>query len=299
VLALPRTGEALAMKDDSGDRVESDEEGYELKEEQVSMALQPLGLEDLPVGFFNAHQDSPERLKGFLTGRLSILRATIRRRLQDVTENARSVLANYEREQVQEVVRHAGRMLHTWIDQNSVLNLPSVHVHDSLMGQIASVYASTVRATIRREGEWPNLSYTHHLGYGARRIAALSLGRPVSSFSDLCRTMQANADYAEAHDLISQSERVLTTSYEELLRKVQIMGQTLFRDALKQDVLFWVECGSEWGQGSGYKGRVAARNAKWFCDAARQELERQLHSLIEKEWHATLNNVSELLDADT
>ncbi|MEU1622018.1 hypothetical protein ABZ479_32550 [Streptomyces sp. NPDC005722] len=50
VLVLARPEEAAAVQDESGLLVESDEEGYELKEEQVSAALSPHRLSDLPIG---------------------------------------------------------------------------------------------------------------------------------------------------------------------------------------------------------------------------------------------------------
>ena len=53
LLVLPRMNEALAEKDESGLRVEEIEDGYDLKAEQIAQSLQPLGLEDLAVGFFN------------------------------------------------------------------------------------------------------------------------------------------------------------------------------------------------------------------------------------------------------
>jgi hypothetical protein len=298
LLVLPRTGEALAAKDESGIRVERVDEGYELKGEQVALALQPLGLDSLATGFYNAHQDSADRLQSFLIERLTILRSTMRDRLRAILSNARSVLDNYEREQVQEVVRQAERMLRTWIQQNAQPCPLSAHVQDSLMEQLARAYASTIRATIRREGEWPNLSYSHHLGYGARRIAVLSLEQRITRFGELCETMRGTPDYAEARDLISQAERILTASYEELLRKVQLMGQTSFREELRQDMLFWVECNSEWGQGPGYRHRVSSRNVQWFGAEPRQELERELLSLISREWEGALSSINALFEAE-
>ena len=187
-------------------------------------------------------------------------------------------------------------MMISWTTQHTKLPSLKAHVQDSLMDQIGKAYASTVRASVRREGEWPNLSYSHHLGYGARRLAATALGKNVEGFSDLCATLAANPDYKEAIDLIQQADRVLSTTYEELLRKVQLMGQNLFRDELKSDVGFWVACDSEWGRGPGYRDRVSGRNKTWFTASQRQELEQELNTLIEREWIQALERMTALFE---
>ena len=74
IVVLPRSDEALAVKDESGFMVESVEEGYELKGEQVSLALEPLGLQGLSVGFFDARQDDIRGIQDFLIGRILNLR---------------------------------------------------------------------------------------------------------------------------------------------------------------------------------------------------------------------------------
>lgn len=296
LLVLPHPNEALAVKDESGIRVESVEEGYELKGEQIAMALQPLGLHNLPVGFFNAHGDDPAKLREFLIERIDKIRQTFRTRMHEITLNATSLLQNHEQAQVQEVISHAAKMLQSWADQNTGLPKLKANVQDSLMGQLAKAYASTIRATVRREGEWPNLSYSHHLGYGARRVAALSLGRTMDGFSELCKTMNGNPDYTEAQDLINQAERVLLAAYEELLRKVQLMGQTSFREEFKVDAAFWLQCEDEWGKGPGYRDRVTTHNKEWFDADPRQELEIELQSLIEREWKGALANLTSLFE---
>jgi transcriptional regulator with XRE-family HTH domain len=296
LLVLPRPNEALAVKDESGIRVETPEEGYELKSEQVSMALQPLGLQDLAVNFFNSHQDNPAGLRDFLTERILSSRQGMRARLHEITTNAQALLLNHEQEQTQEVVRHAAVMLHTWTTQNNKLKTLKANVEDSLMAQLSRAYASTIRAAVRREGEWPNLSYSHHLGHGARRIATLTLGKTVEGFSELCKTMAANPEYLEARDLIAQAERVLVVSYDELLRKVQLMGQTSFRDELKIDSIFWSQLDNEWGRGPGYRDRVTEHNSDWFRAEPRQTLENELRTLIEREWQAALTSLTSLFE---
>lgn len=298
LLVLPRPNEALAVKDESGIRVETAEEGYELKGEQVAMSLQPLGLIDYSIGFFNAHQDDSGQVREFLSGRIVKTRQVFRSRLHEITSNARTLLLNHEQEQVQEVIRHAATMLRSWAKQNATPRPLVAHVQDSLMGQLAKAYASTIRAAVRREGEWSNLSYSHHLGFGARRLAVLSLGKTVEGLSELCKTMIGNPEYQEAQDLINQAERVLLAAYDELLRKVQLMGQTSFRDALKLDAALWLKCENEWGQGPGYRDRVTHHNEEWFMAEPRQELENELMALIQREWKAALDKLTALFDPE-
>jgi len=169
-------------------------------------------------------------------------------------------------------------------------------VQENLLTQIQIAYASTVRAAVRREGEWTQLSYSHHIGYGARRLAVLALGKAVEEFCGHCKILAATPRYVEAADLIAQAARVLTTSYEDLLRKVQLMGQTTFKDALKADSTFWQDCMAEWGQGPGYKNRVAEHNRDWFNNEARRRLEEELKALVGREWGRALQSVTELLE---
>lgn len=297
LLVLPHPNEALAVKYESGDLVEDVSEGYELKREQISMSLKPMGLEDLPISFFNSHQDDPELLKSFLSDRILVVRKNFRNRLFEVINSANGLLLNQEREQTQAVIRQAAAQLRAWTQQRSTPIKLIGHVQDSLVEQMQKAYAATVRATVNREGDWANLNYGHHLGFGARRLAVFSLEKLVDRFSDHCKTMQAVPDFDEATGLIIQAERVMRSSYDDLLRKVQIMGQTRFKDELKLDKAFWTKCSDEWGQGPGYKNRITEHNKDWFSDEERLDLENELLSLIQREWDFILMKINSLLDA--
>jgi hypothetical protein len=299
LLVLPRANEALAVKDEGGARAETIDEGYTLKAEFAAMALEPLGLPSLKIGFFNSFGDDPAKLRSLLFECLSDIRQGFRTRLEEDIASARLLLLNHEKEQVREVLRSAAGMLSAWVKQNSAVPPLSGHVQDSLMSQIHAVYASTVRATIRREGEWPNLSYSHHLGYGARSLAARALEPLVEKFRTATELMDANPDYAEAKDLIQQARRVLESAFEDLLRKAQITGVTAFADALKLDPSLWQNCDAEWGRGPGYRDRVAGWNRQWFGAEPRQQLEQELFGMLSREWDVALKRLSSLLETDT
>ncbi len=298
VVVLPRPGEAKAVKDEAGTHVECDEDGYMLKGEQVAMALQPLGLGKLTVNFFNAFQDEPAKLQQTILACIERTRDSFRQNLRDTTASARALSLNYEKEQVREVLLSAARMMKTWADQHTAIPALSGHIHDDLMRQLQNAYASTVRASVRRQGEWPNLSYQHQLGYGARRLAVVALEPLVNDFVVITQTMEANPDYTDATDLIQQARGVLRAAFDDFLRKAQIMGQTVFTNALKLDPSFWVECNQQWGGGPGYKDRVADRNQAWFSAQSQRDLENQLWGEVQREWAAVLQRLSSLLEID-
>jgi hypothetical protein len=287
----------LAMKDDAtGTPVENPDEGYDLKAEQVALALESLKLQNLAVGFYNANEDPPARAREFLLRRLQNARDSFRSRLRGATSGARLLLQNHGEERIRAVLRDVSDSLRTWVSLNATVPSIQAHVQESLITQIQIAYAATVRATVRREGEWSQLSYSHHIGYGARRLAVLALGKAVDEFVGHCKILSATPRYTEATNLIAQAERVLMMSYEDLLRKVQLMAQTTFKDALKVDSAFWQACIAEWGRGPGYKNRVESHNRSWFDRETARKLESELKALIEREWTQSLKTVTDLLE---
>ena len=219
-------------------------------------------------------------------------------RIQNAINGAQALLVNHGEEKIRAVLLDASRSLRTWSSLKKEVPNVQAHVQESLLEEIRTAYASTVRAAVRREGEWSQLSYSYQIGFGAKRLAFLALGKAVEGFTEHCRILAANPDYADAADLLSQAERVLTSNFEDLLRKVQLMGQSVFKDALKADPSFWQACMDEWGKGPGYKSRVEARNRQWFDAEARLKLEVELRALIAREWTRTLDSMTDLLETE-
>jgi len=299
LLVLPHTGEALKEKDeDSGQYVESEEEGYERKAETVEDALEPLGLRRLPVYFFNAYQDNVEHLREFLNQRLTAVRDSFRVELNNTIDDTERLLANHEQEQVQAVIHSAGKRIESWVKQHETLPTLNIHVQDDLINAMNQAYASTIRATIWRKGKWDKLDYCHHLSYGSRLLAARLLREHESKFKDFCMTLIGDAEYLDAQDFIKQAENTLSSAFQLLLSKVALTGENYFSNELASSYAaqLWDSCEAEYGQG--YRGRVVQHNKAWFNEAHTQKLEQDLYIFIEREWKLALEKVSALIETD-
>ncbi|MBI1292784.1 helix-turn-helix domain-containing protein [bacterium] len=299
VLALPRPGEAIVMRDDAGDAVEDAQGGYDLKQEQVALKLHPLGLGGLPVRFFNSAEDDPDALRRFILGRVQAVRESHRETLKEIIDGANALLANYEKEQAKEVMRAAARSLSVWLTNNNTLSAPSKrHVHDSLVSATSSAHPRTIHAAVVREGDWPRLDYAHQLSHGARAIATQLVQPRLTGFKEVAQNLLNDEQYADAHDLVRQAMRAIDGGFDAMIRKVQLVGQSVHSDELRGDVEFWRNCESEWGRGGGYRDRVNGRNRQWFETAHNGAADQRVFGVVNDAWRDAVESVSTLLVQD-
>ncbi|MGL3821332.1 helix-turn-helix domain-containing protein [Sphingopyxis sp. R3-92] len=296
ILVLPRPGDALAMKD-NGAPVHSAEEGYDLKAEEVALKLHPLGLDGLPIQFFNAAEEAPEVLRRFLLLRIRAVQEEHRRELREIIGGARALLANYEKEQSREIMRIAARQLTTWLENNTTLAPPrNRRVRDSLARAIRAAHAQTIYASVIREGDWGNLDYSHQLSHGARRVAASMAEPRLKGFQEVAINILNDPEFADAHDLVRQTVRALEAGFDALIRKTQLVGQSVYADEMRVDADFWRECYREWGRGRGYRERVAQRNESWFDEDDHDDSDTRVIDAISTEWTASVASVEALLE---
>ena len=299
VLVLPRPNEALAMKDDEGFKAETVDEGYELKEDQVEMRLKALNIPNVSVAFFNAFEDGPERLSNFLLELVRSLRKRHCKKLEEAIEGANDLVQNFAREQVLEIQQQAAKRLLIWIKNNQEIGPISKHMKDSLLSAISKAHPSSLRASVRRQGEWYNLDYSHQLGYGARSVAAGAVGAKIEGFKEIAKNLLQDQELQEAFGLVQQAYRILESGTEDLFLKSQILGRTIYTKYMRLDTQLWNNCDGEWGKGSGYRNRVSGHHQDWFADVSdniktQTQVIVKLH--VKNEWKEILARIAGILE---
>ena len=297
VLVLPRPNEALAMKDDDGFEAETVEDGYDMKGDQAEMLLKGKGVSYAGVEFFNSFEDEPNRLTRFVLGLVDGLRQRRCLDLRKVVDDANQVarVSNYQQAEVNEVQRQASHRLRVWMDNHRQLGNFRVPIERSLMSAMREVYASSVRASVRRQGNWDRLDYTHQMGSGVRAMVAGLVIRQRNSFQEAAENALNDPDLEKATDLVNQAVRIFNNSSDALLQASQNFGRTIHTYDLEPDGKLWLDCELEWGKGPGYRDRVVKHHENWF-DIQRDGLERQIRELVDHEWENLLGRVSAILE---
>ncbi len=296
LLGLPREGEALAVKDDDGFAANTVEDGYDLKHEQAETRLHGISAPDVSIEFFNAFGDAVHSLCDLLLGQVNRLRKQHRIDLQEAIDDAIALIDNFEQEQVLAVQEDAARRLKIWLQNNSDLDLLSLHgPKQSLLSAIDDAHASSVRASVRRQGEWDNLDYPHELGTGARRVAANAVGDKLGGIQVIIDNMLEDPQLADAYGLVRQARRVVRDGTELLLTKSRVAGEEIHAQYMKFDQSLWSSCDNEWGQGPGYRTRVVNKHDRWFENGSLYD-DKAVLNLIVREWQEIKNSLEAILD---
>jgi transcriptional regulator with XRE-family HTH domain len=295
VLVLPRPDEALAVKYDDGTKVEDDREGYDLKRDQIEMPLKQKGFNGLTVEFFNAKADSPETVRDALVSKIMQYRMAYCQQISQVSEAVDHLIENREDEQMRLVFEEVGRRLNTWIDKNRELEWDELEVHQPLVAAINNTrYAATIRAAVRRRGEWDNLDYFHQLAVGTRRIAVAQIGGRVRDFKVILTNLIDDGELVQAKEFLARVSERLDAAIDAAYRKLQIGGREAFREELEKDLEFWRQCENRWGAGSGYRTSISQMTDHQF-ESSYEDAHELVKALIASEWNGVISLLEDML----
>ena len=295
VLVLVYPGQALGAKYDDGTEVDTVEEGYAVKADQVWMQLGVRNVKCAAVEFFNCKEESPEQVKEALVGLVRNVRQRHCRDLSNMIRDASAMVDNYREERVVVEQKEASRRLRIWLDNNRRLPEFTSELEGSLLSAIQRAHHSSVRASARREGLWDNLDYGYLVGSGVRAVVDDIVNPRIVGFREVA-TNVAN-DLANAEDLVNQAVRMMEGGRLRLLTVCQDFGRTIHTYDMRSDKGFWASCDYEWGKGPGYRDRVLDIHHRWFGAKTHgsEGLKRRVREYVEGGWNALLDQVGSIL----
>ena len=284
LLVLPRPDEARAVKDDTGEMVESDDEGYELKRDQAEATLRRIGVGELPITFFNATTDAPDGLKGCLLNRIEDIRSGYSRRIRSVCDAIDRMIENQEVEAAQAAQKEVRKRLAIFCDQHKNLPERKRSLHVELVKVFRTLNARTVWATTRRRGGWYNLDVFFHLGRGGAADANLRSRSALHGLEELVSNMLGDDDFSSMHEFLHELQENVEEWRRDFVEGARTVGEEAFRSDLADDAEFWAQCEERWGQGAGYRDDVADMVETWFESPEREQLHSSAERKIRSAW---------------
>jgi transcriptional regulator with XRE-family HTH domain len=266
ILALPRDDEAKAMKDDIGERAETDEEGYDFKRVQLESEFAAEDMDNISVEFINVGSDDVATIRSKIIAQAYLLREGVVDKIQRTCHAASDIIDNHEAEALNAAVEEVTKQLTNFIRGTPSLSTRDRHAHQELIDTIKQVrYASTLWAATRRNGIYSGLNALHVIGIGSSKDAKKRADLWYSKLDSFLAGLEADKDLEIANEVISSIRiKVLQSKIEftELARQIAV---ETYGEPLTQSHI-WYECANEWGQGSGFKIRVIEHLQKWFDD---------------------------------
>jgi hypothetical protein len=155
-------------------------------------------------------------------------------------------------------------------------------------------YASTVRASVRRFGDWYNLDYYHHLAYGVRKVAVAQIGSRIAELKVIIGNLAADEDLSPAKEFLDGIIGRVDAAVDDACKRIQSAGREAFIQFLSRDHAFWGQCENRWGGGPGY--RTAIRDmTESEIETQADEVESVIHGLIMLEWNQIIGEIEALL----
>jgi transcriptional regulator with XRE-family HTH domain len=282
IVALPRSGEARAMKDDAGELAVTDAEGYELKRLHVAGELADDDLAGVPVMFFNVESDDPKAARAELYRQLSQMRKSVEEQLFDLCAAVQEVIENQEREALTAAIEEVASRLNSFLEGNRSLAAREKLAYSQALDTVRGVrYAATLWASTRRNGEYSGLNIVHLIGVGAAQDAHQRSDSWFKALDAFLKSLKADQGLTLATRTIDQIAKGAAASKRAFIDATQGAGVEVYREPVTQAPV-WPRCVAEWGQGPGFKIRVAGHLEKWL--ASKNDLKETLEDIVNSLW---------------
>jgi hypothetical protein len=297
LLILVHDTEALGMKDDSGVLAETEEEGYELRREQVEADLIRIGAPQIPILFLNVKTQTTDATSCALVSQIKAMRDIQVRKISEVAGAIDQLFKNRNAQHALAAQQDGNEKLRVFAEQHQRLGARKRPAHGSVLAAIRSLHPSTVWATTRRSGSWSGLDVYFYLGAGAETDAKLRSDGPLNGLEEIVRNMRGLRDLSPVHKFLGQLLATVEVWRDRFLEKARRAGEYTYRPALEGANALWSECEGLYGRGLPFRREVAQRLQGWFEDDERDHLHEQLENRINEFWQTEvldpLSRVSE------
>lgn len=302
LLILTKQGvERAVLSESTGEPVSDIDEGREIRLAQVrTTTLTDLGVRELRTDFLDVRRpEDCQHARNFIRTQIADVRQIASQQVDSLVNTVDQLIENKADEQVRAVFAQATKPLRTWLQHNRRIQGEMQRVDVALLEEIDGLrYASSLRASVNRRGDWHNFDYWHGLGFGARREVVARSKEQILKLKGILETALNDEDLADAHSFLRHFDSQIDEVTAMLYVDVQQLGETAFAEQLRADHAYWQQCQNRWGGGPGYKADIRKQTGHWFRSEIRDARHHFIESEVQRRWEQLIDRLATQLQQE-
>jgi transcriptional regulator with XRE-family HTH domain len=279
IVVLARPGEAMSMRDDSGESAEDVDGGYAIKRDHVEDALQKMGLRNIAIFAFDASSDDTARLTTFIDERLTAIRTNQVLSARSTIAAIDQMLEDREKAQALAAFEKVAEGLEQFAERCATLGGARRAAHERLLGAVVALHARTVWATTRRNGRFWNFDVFQYLGDGAAAEAKVRSSDVIGRLTERAQTYLDDDELASTHRFLGEILANAGQWEADFVNAARHHAVAIYQEPLDKAQDVWDVCEAPYGTGMvNYREHVASQLRTWFEEnvGLREELERRI-----------------------
>lgn len=289
LLVLSRADEPESVRRDDSSSVDTRAEGYALKRNQIKERLGDVA-DKLAIEFFDARKDEPQPIHDHIMSRVEAIRRSARAEIAHLDGAVDNLIAHVGQAHFNETQNRVRDRISHILANQSAMESAGVPTWFKLVQAIDRFHASSVWSVARGNGEGRSIDlyqvFAEFLREDAKErttsatVAARTLLKELLSDEDMGR-----AQMRRSKSFVSEIIAMIDRQHEAFLKQCGPLGLGALKQAFQQDTAFWDECAQEWGQGGGFRARVAKRVEDWF--KGHKKMTERLDDRVRDLWNET------------
>ena len=287
VVALARSGDALSMRHDSGERAEDVAQGYDIKLGQIEDALQKIGMQGVDAVAFDASADDPADLTTFIVEKIGSVRKVQADAARATILAVDQMLSNQQEAQAMAAMEAVGGNLERFADRNHTLRGARRPAYERLIAAVTTLHPRTVWAATRRAGRFWNFDAFQYLGDGAAAEAKVRSSDVIAGLTAIIELDQSNPELASAHGFLAQILANAAQWEADFVNAARHHAAAVYHEPLGRAQDLWDRCEAAYGTSmGGYRESVAADLRGWFEENV--ELREELDRRVTRAWETSV-----------
>lgn len=296
LLVLDREEEASKVMAEDG-TVQDAEDGRLIREEQMQDTLRSrlrISTEAMPrILFHNVGKDDSSNTRECMLQVIREMRLLRCTEILEVDHAVKQIEENRQEVEAQAAMKTVGDAIQAWVSVAKDRIAHIQNLYKPVVDDMASreVNAGSLRASMNRKGKWDNFDVYYKLALAARKKTVTAFQESTDEIILVLHNLERQQALAPARPFMKQLLRTVEEKVQSINETASILARQQLEPPLIEDDRFWQGQKSQWGQGPGYKGRVAKSTEIWFQQHDRTEQDSILTSTVTQKWKALVKSI--------